>query len=602
MPNNAYRTTLENIALDRLIKTFRPQTSHNDHTNQLKLEALRRVIALFYYSSFKICGQPPDIKYSIGEYFIHGGRILFDLSELPRTYKNAFRQYILLEDKQDSPVYSRPAATHDIITIDGVGEKKLSFMESASGTALNIFNGSIIKGETGHWGIDLAIGGAGNKVTELGGTRRHTVKGNGNYGHMYIFCKGQYPEAAMTGLEEAAPGKTNRVSGDNHGLNGKGGHYSACIADKLGNMQSDNSFDEGFRSHRKLRSKMSTPKIDLPGGEYNWNSAIVSKFSFLKAVNSKITVENAAKYLLAPHPESIQVTSRGDRYRNMLLYRFSREVSLLKAQFRECHGDRLSQKGYDSIEIEKTIYRLFSIGSPTVKHEIAKLKEHGINAQSYLSKINRLSVQKRIGDSSGFRNFILNIEMEPLSNREVEILAERKADIFKVLTKDKNFELIREIYNKKSNLGRIFHQRRSGKWRDPSYSRGYFAKIERFLTDKASCKHQIKLIAFLSATAGATSCYNLFSKTKMEKFTRIKIDILCSPEISSREVKYHLQQIISCALMKRGTSVQTSSGNKALKLLNSSFMEYGAIIRKILRISRTLVYSDLMTFAQAAEI
>ncbi|ODN42556.1 hypothetical protein [Piscirickettsia litoralis] len=426
MPSSNLRTDLENNGLDRLIRTFKPDNSKlslkEREDNLRRLCILGRVIAILRYNRFEICGQPPDYDYSLGEYIMHGGRLLFDLSQLNRGGRKFFREFILLEDQKESPIYSRSAATHAFNDFGKVRELKLGTLKSTKCAIQNLFNGSILRNNTGHWGLDIPIGGYGNTVESLDG-KEHLIDSSGKFGHLYILCNGKYPNAVMVGLEESKPARTNKVSNDTHGINGQGGKYSACIVDKIGNMQSANCVDRASIDKYSSRARMTVANIDFEGSQYNWNRVFVTTKDMLCAIESRIDHESMSSFLLSPHPRFIHVKSKVERYRKMLAYRLDDTVEFIKSKI-------ISENNINSHEschiIKRVIDDIFSLRGGVVGMITSLSSKYKVNLISYLPTIQSLSVQYKICKFGGLDSFILGIENEPLTSEEIRLLAAKK--------------------------------------------------------------------------------------------------------------------------------------------------------------------------------
>ncbi len=131
-------------------------------------------------------------------------------------------------------VYERTAGTHRVAIGKDTKTKKGSFKEKKGfGAAINAMLGTEM-GDTFHYGLDVPVGGTGQK--DLNGD---VILPNGAYGHLYIGYKPptlNRDGALLIGCETDAPGKTNAL-GHKHTAKATSAEFSStggAKKDKIG--------------------------------------------------------------------------------------------------------------------------------------------------------------------------------------------------------------------------------------------------------------------------------------------------------------------------------------------------------------------------------
>jgi hypothetical protein len=142
--------------------------------------------------------------------------------------------------REEAGMHERLAGTHRVAVGENTQDERGSFQEKTGfGAALmagigRLRNISLEKGTTTHYGLDLPVGGLGNR--DIHGD---VILPDGRYGHLYIGYKPptvRRDGALLIGCETDAPGKTN-VLGHYHGARATSAEFSStggAKADKIG--------------------------------------------------------------------------------------------------------------------------------------------------------------------------------------------------------------------------------------------------------------------------------------------------------------------------------------------------------------------------------
>lgn len=281
--------------LQLLVNTFTPSPITN--TIHPSVVALARVIQAVDLgadeNTLEICGQKPDKNYALGEYFIHGGRIRFDLTALSIPEREEFLAYIRNQNKDgevSANAYNR-TGTHGTAGVDASGVPA----EIKPGRWASLID--LLPPRRGrHKGIDIPIGGEDSTFDQEG--KEKTVKANGKHGHLYTYCK---DEVALVGIENASPPnplfpiKTkNERTNKTHGALGGASDTSPFVAPKAGSTE---LFDQhSKKGHCPLYPDI-TPK-DAHGekhksdGIHNAVSVKVSTAMLKKMRSNKMTAQS----------------------------------------------------------------------------------------------------------------------------------------------------------------------------------------------------------------------------------------------------------------------------------------------------------------------
>ena len=145
----------------------------------------------------------------------HGGRVIIQLPIRTETDNSArrFFDWLTAEIKQADLLFSRSAATHALdhnetaIPIHGYRKMRLSEKRGKlTGIRAAILGATTRKEEEfhNHFGVNVALGGAGNRNPFSG----NTIASDGCHGHMYIYFNQKSPGKCgglMIGCENSAP-------------------------------------------------------------------------------------------------------------------------------------------------------------------------------------------------------------------------------------------------------------------------------------------------------------------------------------------------------------------------------------------------------------
>ena len=148
----------------------------------------------------------------------HGGRIsfLFDASKRSETQPDTvadtdsiFSRIFGQEEDGRSSIQSRSAATHRLLT-PKVGQGLLGYKEEHGNLAA-------IRGKTDsgfhNYGMDMSIGGAGNKGVQGEGGVAQVITTDGRSGHMYVGSRDSTDSVRggmLVGMETESPYRTNQ--------------------------------------------------------------------------------------------------------------------------------------------------------------------------------------------------------------------------------------------------------------------------------------------------------------------------------------------------------------------------------------------------------
>lgn len=154
-------------------------------------------------------GERPNDHDALGAYIVNGGRLLFDMSKLSHKEQQWFANFIMpAEIQRQGIIYQRVAGTHRVAkkrvrhhkhghSYTFFYEKRLTPLQSFT-NVLKEFFGKI---KPRHFGMDVGIGGTGNKTTDAEGVPVE-IEEDGRFGHLYFNTR---TEAIQFGFEEAAP-------------------------------------------------------------------------------------------------------------------------------------------------------------------------------------------------------------------------------------------------------------------------------------------------------------------------------------------------------------------------------------------------------------
>lgn len=240
-------------------------TLKNDTPNT---KALGRLLIAVDSGILTVNGQKPDDSYCLGEYFIHGGRIKFDLSQLNAQEQEDFFKFISNERAE-----KRSFATHRGGAFDASG----SPAETQSGLWGAIVDAALaLMGKSKHFGINLAIGGA---VEHANG---EFPQENGEWGHMYLHKDNNL---LLMGIESSAPRKKNKRTGQSHSAVGHAGERSAFNEPKIYSPQ----------LHEEQRTSGKIP-INTEA-KLNWATVTISPQQFAQMRSCEEQITNNQDYV-----------------------------------------------------------------------------------------------------------------------------------------------------------------------------------------------------------------------------------------------------------------------------------------------------------------
>lgn len=192
-------------------------------SNTENTKALGRVLLAVKFGALTVNGQTPDVAYGIGEYFIHGGRVKFDLSALSAQEKQQFFTFIT-----NNQAITRAFATHRAGGRDADGspaEAKSGLL----GLISDVFRALL--GRSNHYGINLPVGGINTPCREgVAESIGKNIEENGEWGHMYLHWD---DNLVMVGVESSAIGKHNERTGAKHSIVGLSDEESPFLEQKI---------------------------------------------------------------------------------------------------------------------------------------------------------------------------------------------------------------------------------------------------------------------------------------------------------------------------------------------------------------------------------
>lgn len=296
-------------ARELLLQTF--DSTLNDEDNQQRMEILIRFIRAIDTAAQKdgltFSGLKPNDVDKLGNYLTTSGRMFFDLSDLNEKDRKKFNDFLFPEG--NSVIKPRFVATHAIEKQgDILVDKKLKPLEALWRAIVNKIFGK----PSEHYGMNIGIGGAGNKTKNPEG-EEVTIQNNGEFGHLYI-NKNEDLSGIQVGFEEAGPGKKFIPGGGSHGIDGKGAEQSHCMTHRLQDYKfGPDGSDEII------------PKNDK-NGPYTWNrikvtEEMLKELENLKEDNlkpSEENVKNIKDILNAPPANCIEVMDYKDRCKKIV--------------------------------------------------------------------------------------------------------------------------------------------------------------------------------------------------------------------------------------------------------------------------------------------
>jgi hypothetical protein len=184
-------------------------------------------------------GEPNNLP--VGSFLSHGGRLIIQLP-VRTAYDNAgqaFFDWLTAEVSAANLLITRSAATHALAdrtpAIPLLGTRKYRMTEKRGmATGLRGFFKNVA--EHNHFGVDVALGGAGNTNPFSG----KMILPNGEHGHLYIYFNAKdvgQCAGIMVGCENSAPGKTSQTFVP-HDWRAISEDYSPCGTMKWPNMAS----------------------------------------------------------------------------------------------------------------------------------------------------------------------------------------------------------------------------------------------------------------------------------------------------------------------------------------------------------------------------
>lgn len=186
-------------------------------------KALGRVLLAVKTGILTVNGQNPDIAYYLGDYFIFGGRIKFDLTDLSPAEQEQFFSFIT-----NGQAKRRSFATHRAGGTDASGNPAEA-KSGLGGAIIDLFLAMINASD--HYGIDLAIGGSNILCREgVDESLGQTPDESGRWGHMYLRKDN---DLVLIGIEGSGPGKHNIRTGEAHSSVGGAGERSPFLQYKI---------------------------------------------------------------------------------------------------------------------------------------------------------------------------------------------------------------------------------------------------------------------------------------------------------------------------------------------------------------------------------
>ena len=230
---------------------------------------LMRVVSLLFHGDLRINGQVPDQAYALGEYLMHGGRVRFDLSHLTETQREEFWQFLCGPSKV---VQSRAFASHgEAAGLDADGRRAEIKLKGAVAAAVDGVKHAARRLSDdaytdGHYGVNIAVGGYGATL------KGEQSTADGQWGHVYIY-KGS--DMIMLGIENSAPGMTDKIAAHKHDLQ--------CKTSKISSFQ---ELKIGDPALAQQQGKGLCP-LSVTGEKYNWASCQITPTALQKAKREK---------------------------------------------------------------------------------------------------------------------------------------------------------------------------------------------------------------------------------------------------------------------------------------------------------------------------
>ncbi|MCD6040100.1 MAG: putative substrate of the Dot/Icm secretion system, LepB-like [Gammaproteobacteria bacterium] len=212
-------------------------------------EILKKIFILLHYGDLRYFkdGQWYTWDLPLASAIAHGARVTIDF---PREISEEIREWLFAGTPPQN--YERSAATHGLEAVrleDGsfrVKETKSSLgkagYEAARKAAAATLSylpvvGSKVSDLVGmkkqNYGVNLALGGAGNKHPTSG----NPIESNGEHGHAYIFYRPSIQQSGkgglLIGIEQSAPGRPDQ-NGGSHGVMATHHAFSATGGEDLG--------------------------------------------------------------------------------------------------------------------------------------------------------------------------------------------------------------------------------------------------------------------------------------------------------------------------------------------------------------------------------
>lgn len=280
--------------LTLLLNTLTPELSCEGATSQQRRSVLLRFINALYFGELNINGQAPDASYKLGEHLIHGGRILFDVTQLDPSQRKQLLDYLIPEKIVGAGNIIEPEAfeTHSEKKIEGTLFETRTSVDGALREATR----------NEHYGMDIAIGG--HKIAQA----------NGEYGHVYLHFDRNNPELIQFEIKPARIGHRNQMTGEHYGPAGNQGIHSGFGELNLRHFQTEIEINPDMKFCPLITLHQHDNQND-----YNWSRVTITQDTFNQLIGGKTVDPNKA--LTEPHPNSENSENAYLRYLAMLNWR-----------------------------------------------------------------------------------------------------------------------------------------------------------------------------------------------------------------------------------------------------------------------------------------
>ncbi|MCC2667073.1 MAG: uncharacterized protein K0S63_989 [Gammaproteobacteria bacterium] len=230
----------------------------NPGENPFSAAILKKIFTLFHYGDLRYFkdGEWHPWDLPLASAISHGARVTI---QFPNDLSKDIMAW-LFEDENKLDKYVRNAATHGLKAREkseiqfnphhSLREIKLSMQKAASQAGVKFLAGLVewiplfgksvsdaIKPRKVHFGINLALGGAGN--THF--TSRNVIEPNGQHGHLYVFYRPAMKDSTygglLVGIEQSAPGCPDQ-NGGSHGVMATHHALSATAGEDFGKNNS----------------------------------------------------------------------------------------------------------------------------------------------------------------------------------------------------------------------------------------------------------------------------------------------------------------------------------------------------------------------------